>query len=495
MKFNVRLEPIGISFLVNSGTPLMDVIHEYGVEFPCGGLGTCGGCKVKLLKGDIPLSDEHRVALSKNELSEEWRLACYSSVNDHLVIEINQWETIILADNSHFDFKPRSGFGIAVDLGTTTIVSQLLDLSNGTILNVQTGINPQSRFGADVMSRIEFALRDEKNAKYLTHLVREFIGHQIAELLIDHNIQIEDVILVGNSVMHHIFCGINLTTLATYPFESNDPSLKRFSPEELGWNINQDAIIRFMPSIGSFVGSDILAGIRAAKIHESEQYQVLIDLGTNGEIVLGNKDHIICASTAAGPAFEGTNISLGMRAVTGAISSVTSKIGQLNCHVIGNEKPRGICGSGLIDAIAVCVKTGLIDAGGKIISDESKIIIDDPIYISQSDIREFQLAKAAIAAGLQILMNFFKITRDEISKVYIAGGFGNYIDIHHTIQIGMLDFPAEKIIKLSNSALMGAKMFLFEDEKIIENILLKSKHISLESDSDFQNIFCDKMIF
>ena len=495
MKYNVRLEPIGISMQVNAGTPLVDIVHEYGIEFPCGGRGICGRCKVKLLKGNIEISRFHQQALDKNELSGEWRLACFSEVNDNIIIEIDQWETIILADNTRFDFIPRKGFGIAVDLGTTTLVSQLLDLSTGNILSVQTSLNPQVRNGADIMSRIEFALRNTENRDLLKHLIREAIGQQIIELLKNHPVNIDDIIIVGNTVMHHLFSGIDVKPLAGYPFEPIDKSLKKFSADELGWNLNQDVRIKFMPSIGSFVGSDILAGILASRLYKSEKYQALIDLGTNGEIVIGNRERIVCASTAAGPAFEGTNISLGMRAVSGAISTVKEISGKIECHVIGNEKPRGICGSGLIDAIAVFTKNGQIDSGGQIVSEEEKIMLAKPVYISQRDVREFQLAKAAIAAGLQILMHHLGITHNDIEKIYIAGGFGNYIDLKNTIQINMLEFPFEKISKLSNSALIGAKMLLFEDEKVIDEILNISKHISLESNPDFQNIFCDKMFF
>jgi uncharacterized 2Fe-2S/4Fe-4S cluster protein (DUF4445 family) len=242
------------------------------------------------------------------------------------------------------------------------------------------------------------------------------------------------------------------------------------------------------------VGSDILAGIAATKMAENEKYSVLIDLGTNGEIVVGNRDKIICASTAAGPAFEGAKISQGMRATTGAISSVCLENDELKTHVIGNVSAKGICGSGLIDIMAVLLNREQIGMFGEINSGEDKVKITKQVSITQQDIREFQLAKAAIAAGIQILLNQLKISYTEIEQVFIAGGFGNFLNIQNVIRNGLIECEAEKIVKLGNTALIGAKMFLFEDEKFIQHILGKTTHVNLEADPNFQDIYIDKMM-
>jgi uncharacterized 2Fe-2S/4Fe-4S cluster protein (DUF4445 family) len=249
-----------------------------------------------------------------------------------------------------------------------------------------------------------------------------------------------------------------------------------------------------MPNMGSFVGSDILAGIAATKIHLSEEYCVLVDIGTNGEIAVGNSRRILCASTSAGPAFEGASISNGMCALTGAISSVSiADSGSLVSHVIGNGTPRGICGSGLIDAIAVYLKSGQIDEAGAITNeDELKV---NGITISQKDIREVQLAKAAIATGIELLTSKLSITRNDIEHVYIAGGFGSYINIDNAIAIGLLEFRKNKITALGNTALIGAKMFLFEEKDAYDTILKTSEHCSLETSGNFQDVFCDKLMF
>jgi len=493
-KATVKLEPLGIELKIIPGAPLIDILHEYGVEFPCGGKGICGRCRVKVLKGNLPLTKNHREKLIGLGLSENFRLACLSAVSGDVTLEAEQYNTFILADNTTFEFTPLEGYGIAIDLGTTTIVVQLLDLSNGKVVNVKTEVNPQARFGADIISRIAFALKNQGQEK-LQKVIRETISRLIHSIKKENDASVNKIVIVGNAVMQHLFCGIDPAPLSVYPFESVKKEFFFFSPEELDLQINASAKIVFLPSIGSFVGSDILAGIMAAKIHQSKKFLALIDLGTNGEIVVGNKDKIICASTAAGPAFEGTNISMGMRATNGAISSMWLDKDQMKFHVIGNESPRGICGSGLIDAVTVFLKNGLIDKSGKINGNKKKLMVGKPVYLTQKDIREFQLAKGAIATGMEILIRKLNISFKDIDKVFIAGAFGNYINISNTQYLGLLEFPEEKIVKLGNSALIGAKMALFLDDKCCEDILNISEHVSLETATDFQDIFIEKLMF
>jgi len=494
-KVKVRLEPAGKEFQVAIGTRLMDVVHQYGVEFPCGGKGTCGACKVKVLEGDIPLTTHHREALQNNDLSEEWRLACLSTVAGDVVLEVDQWEHIILADNTPFEFVSREGYGIAIDLGTTTIVSQLVDLSNGNVVSVQRGLNPQSRYGTDIMSRIEFGIRSHQNQEVLTRLSRQVVGQQVRELLQNVDADVSKIVIVGNTVMHHTFSGIDLQPISAYPFQSADPGLQTLHPSQRDLDLPGETHVTFLPCIGGFVGSDILAGIMAARIHQSDGWMALIDLGTNGEIAIGSKEKILCASTAAGPAFEGMNISMGMSATTGAISAVSAEDGELRFHVIGDGQPRGICGSGLIDAIAVLLREGTINKRGRFTGSSDKIELLPPVYLTRRDIGEFQLAKGAIATGMQILMDRLGLDHDDIRNVYIAGAFGNYINTHNVRQIGMIEQEPDTIQKLGNSALIGAKMSLFQKFEIIHEIREKTEHISLESNPDFQQIFAQHMVF
>ena len=280
-----------------------------------------------------------------------------------------------------------------------------------------------------------------------------------------------------------------------YPFETTNNNSVEYLPKDLNWNLQADAKIIFTRPIASFIGSDIYAGIIASGMDKTENLTALIDLGTNGEIVVGDRDKMVCASTAAGPAFEGANIKMGMSAMTGAISSVSLYDENVDYHVIGNQEAMGICGSGLIDAIAVFLQNGKLDAGGAIVNEDKQLVIGDRVYLTQQDVREFQLAKGALAAGLQILVDKLGKSLDDITRVFIAGGFGNFINLKNVTQLGMLEVAEYKIQKLGNSSLIGAKMLLFTEDYLFENVLSKIEHISLDADASFQDIFVEKMFF
>jgi hypothetical protein len=275
-------------------------------------------------------------------------------------------------EDSTFDCVPREGYGVVIDLGTPTIVAQLIDLKTGRVKGVRSGFNAQGRHGADIMSRIEFGLSLEGREK-LTSLVRTQVGVMVEDLIRSVSVsriggdrddptarecfEIPEVVLVGNSVMHHLFCGLPVESLSEYPFVLLDGGIKCFEVAELGWGFSGEMMsgprVRFLPCIAGFVGSDLVAGILATGLCQMEHPCALVDPGTNGEMVVGNRERIVCASTAAGPAFEGARISMGMQAVTGAISRVSVANGELSCHVLGGAEARGLCGSGLVDAVAV----------------------------------------------------------------------------------------------------------------------------------------------
>ena len=383
--------------------------------------------------------------------------------------------------------------GVAFDLGTTTLVGQLIDMSSGKILAVETAMNPQRKFGSDLISRIETAIT--KGSEEMTRMIRDQIEAMLGKMMMSYGKSLEKMVIVGNTVMHHFFCGFDIRPLSFYPFDSKQLGMVELSSGELGWDSLSCKEIRFYPAIGSFVGSDILAGILATGMHLKESYSLLIDLGTNGEIVLGNRNGLLCASTAAGPAFEGSNISQGMQARSGAISSISKIQEEWRCSVIGNTKSIGICGSGLIDAIHMILEKGLIGEFGEILSGDTDLVLDENVNLTQKDIQEFQLAKAALDTGVLILLRKMGIEHKDLEHVYIAGGFGNYINLDHMNAIGMLDLPVDRMHKLGNSALMGAKMFLFEHPRLADTILESIQHISLEAEKDFQDLFVDQLIF
>jgi uncharacterized 2Fe-2S/4Fe-4S cluster protein (DUF4445 family) len=496
-QLQVELLPQGKVLSVAPGTPLHDLLFAHGVEFPCGGRGRCKGCRVKVLQGLLPPTPDDLERLSPAELEAGWRLACRAHVHTDLQLELAQWEIPILADHTTFPFTPQPGLGVAVDLGTTTLVAQLLDLSTSHVLAVRTALNLQAQHGADIMSRVEFACREPH---LLTRLIRDQLGAMIAEMvysvdgLTEH---LAHVVIAGNTVMHHLFCGLNVEPLAHSPFETDRLELEFIPADALGWELPGNPDVRFLPNLGGFVGSDILAGILATRLHQATELTAMMDLGTNGEIVLGNHDHILCASTAAGPAFEGARIACGMRAATGAIANVTAQDGQLTCHVLGHGPARGLCGSGLVDAIAVSLELGLIQSNGRLTQPPS-IPLAPSVQLTQSDVRELQLAKGAIAAGLELLLRRWGESSRTLSKIYLAGAFGNYINRQSARRIGLFPTPVDRVHPAGNTALLGAKLALFslhEGDGSYPELRRLIEHVPLSEDVAFHDVFAEQLHF
>lgn len=507
-QIQVQLLPLGTTLTISQGASLQESLFLQGVEFPCGGHGRCKGCRIRVLKGNLALTAEDEQLLKKAEIDEGWRLACRARPEQNLQIELAQWEVAILSDHGRLTFTPKKGLGIAVDLGTTTLVAQLLDLETGNVLGVRSALNAQAQHGGDIMSRIGFAVAGGQRT--LESIIREQLGELIQELLAGvakRAAEVSEVVVVGNTVMHHLFSGLSVEPLSRYPFESENQGQQGFQAGDLGWAdsdgkagripLSATAQVRFLPCLGGFVGSDILAGVLATRLHESQAPAALVDLGTNGEIVIGNRDRMLCASTAAGPAFEGARISMGMRAATGAISEVRWRDGQLECRVLGNGKPRGICGSGLVDAVAAGLEAGWIDQTGRF-SKEKEVRLAPPVVLSQRDIRELQLAKGAIAAGIRLLVRQWGASFDALARVYLAGAFGNYINRASARRIGLLNFRPERVEPAGNTALFGAKLALFapaNEDSAYAELRRKIQHVSLNEDAGFEDAFVEEMMF
>lgn len=495
---HIRLVPLGADLHVKVHTPLQDILFQHGVEFPCGGEGHCKGCRVRVLEGTLPITDEERHLLTEEERLTGWRLSCRHTVQADITLHVAQWESAILADESHFTFIPRDGLGIAVDIGSTTLVAQMIDLSTGTVRAVNTALNHQARHGADVMSRVGYGV-NPAGRKTLVDLIRRQVLTMIEKLLETSpsaKDELTDIVLVGNTVMHHLFCDFDLEPLSRYPFSSPHLGGWEGTPRQLGWEIAPQARVYVLPCIGGFVGSDILAGVMATRIHESEKLTALIDLGTNGEIVIGNRERLLCCSTAAGPAFEGARIAMGMRAATGAISRVDIRDGQLQAHTIGEGSvPRGICGSGLVDAVACALDLELVQPNGRIPKPPHEVQLLDSVHLTQTDIRELQLAKGAIAAGINILLQEFGASIDDIDRVHLAGAFGNYISVASARRIGLLHIPADRIHPAGNTALLGAKVALFASREFVDELARRIAHVGLSSHPQFHDIYVEEMTF
>jgi len=351
-----------------------------------------------------------------------------------------------------------------------------VDLSTGEVLRVATGLNPQARYGADVMSRLQYDLRRPGE---LGRLIREDLGRMLgSEPLVE-------VLIAGNTAMHHLFCGLNVEPLTHAPFLSPTLDACRFESAELGW----PGPAEFLSCLGGFVGSDLLCGIVATHLDEHAEPLALFDIGTNGEVVVGSAHGILCASTAAGPAFEGGRISSGMRAGIGAIDTVHVRDGGLHCHVIGGGAVRGICGSGLVDAAACGIELGLIGASGRLTGADRRIPLADGVALTQGDVRELQLAKGAMAAGLRMLAG------SGVEKLCLAGAFGNYIRQTSARVIGLLpdDLPVEPV---GNSSLSGARTLLLTPstrQARLRKIAALSQHVELAADPDFQYRYAEMM--
>ncbi len=494
----LRLEPLGRKLKVTRGAPLRLALQECGVEFPCGGRGRCGRCRIRQVAGFLDGGGDQGEILSARELAQGWRLACRCTVECDVTLEVGQWETVILGDHSVFDFEPRAGLGIAVDLGTTTIVAQLIDLESGRVLAVATAVNPHAAYGADVMTRIDLALAGSRVA--MTDQLREAVGGLCSRLYDPQSpearVSLTRVVIAGNTVMHHLFCGIDPGPLAEAPFEPREGDLRSFRADELGWRFGSNPVVSFLPCIGGFVGSDVLCGIAATGMARRSSLAVLIDMGTNGEIVVGNSERMLCTSTAAGPAFEGGRIGMGMRATTGAISEVVVDKGRIRVRVIGNALARGICGSGLVDAVAAGLELGLIDPSGRLV-DGTPLRLAPGVELTQHDVRQLQLAKGAIAAGVRTLSGRFGSEACR-STTYMAGAFGNYVNHDAARRIGLIDASETLIESIGNSALLGAKMALFDIDSGLEAFdVLRSRieYVPLAADLAFHRSYLSELGF
>jgi uncharacterized 2Fe-2S/4Fe-4S cluster protein (DUF4445 family) len=412
-------------------------------------------------------------------------------------------------------------FGVAVDIGTTTIACYLMDLTSGKILLAESQVNKQRAYGGDVISRINFTIENTEGTKILMESIVNQINDMI-EILCTHNnisaLNIYNISIVGNTTMIHFLLGLPSQNIAMAPFIPVILSPMDFKAKELGIKIN--GIVSIMPGIASYVGSDITAGILASGMMNSKQYSILLDIGTNGEIAIGNEEGILTCSTAAGPAFEGANIKCGIGGVSGAISKVA--LGKENIYsTINKASACGICGSGVLDIVSEFIKYKVIDETGRI-QDEDEILNEDvkkriyekdnkkefllednvkkgePIVFTQRDVREVQLAKAAVAAGIQLVIKEMGITNEDIHKVYIGGGFGNFMDTESALTIGMM--PSElkgKIYSIGNCAGTGARLYLLSQksrEKALE-IIKKASYIELSTRQDFQDYYIDSMMF
>jgi len=479
------------------GDSLLNVLRQNGFEVysPCGGNGTCGKCNV-LVKNEglvpsclYPIKDSIEVILPDRREAK---------------VLIEQHQHTVLLPLMPGNCADLSGYphGVAIDIGTTTVVLYLVNLITGVISETRAILNPQTKYGADVITRIQFTTSQPDGLEILQNELITALNRELSSLInfagITEN-EIVKIVFAGNTTMLHLLLGVNPKSLALAPFKAQFLDEQIMLGENIGLKSLPQAEVKVLPSVSAFVGSDIVAGL--ASIAPSDKYKnyLFMDIGTNGELALITGQKILCCSTAAGPAFEGARISCGMGAVEGAIAA----FGNNGYTVIGDEKPSGICGSGLIDIMAWLLEKDKISIEGQLQEDyvvvhENGTSSGKAISLNQNDIREVQLAKSAIASGVIILLKQAGMTFEQLDALFLAGGFGNYINTESAVRIGLL--PSEmknKIIPLGNTSGTGAILALksIEFDEVIQNLLSKTQHIELAEDEDFAVEFAMNMFF
>jgi len=525
--FRVIFKPDGKQIAIHAGATLLEAAGQAGIilNSVCGGKGTCKKCVVYL------------------EPDGKQVLACQYRIQSDLIVTIppgsRYFEQKILEHgiDTHLNIQPTVHekyrdkdriFGLAVDIGTTTVVAKLINMTDGKCLATQAALNPQSRHGDDVISRIAYARTDAKLAE-LHRLIIDSINDLVAQLCKQASVNAEhiyEMCVVGNTTMNHLLLKLPVEQLGQAPYKAFSLDAHDVPAKKLHLQINSDGEVHTVENIAGFVGSDTTAVALATDIDSAEEMTLTVDIGTNGEIVLGTKDKLYAASCAAGPAFEGARITCGGRAVEGAIEAVVVDNDDIVLDVIGNSEPRSICGSGLIDAMAVMLDLGIIDASGRftkpdklppaiaariVEQDEQlyfylnraanvseRVISERSVFLTQRDVREVQLAKAAIRAGIKILQRKLSIADNDIQHILLAGAFGNYIRPQSAMRIGLLpDVQIERIRFVGNAACSGAQMILLSRycrDKAHE-LARKIEYIEIAHEKEFTTVFADSMLF
>lgn len=465
MNIICRISIDGKTITAQKGLNLGQVLAEHGYDFamPCGGKGICRKCKIVVDGKEV--------------------LACRYIIAGDINVALPEASKILTADDEDKNIKAEKCY-IAVDIGTTTIAVALVDSKSKKVIKKKSFDNPQKVYGADVISRIHYC--HTNGTANLTKVLRERISKELTGFA-DKDTEIQHIYFSGNTTMLHTLTGEDCSSMGFAPYTPKFLCSKTMSAKELG--LVCDCPATTLPSIAAFVGSDILAGLLTLPCPAKGKYNILIDMGTNAEVVLFDKDSYIVTATSAGPCFEGANISCGMTATDGAIKHFTypDKI-----QVIGDTEAKGLCGTGLIDAVAELYKAGIIDYTGYM---EQDYEIADGVALTKEDIRQYQLAKSAIRAGVEVLLEEKGTTKQSIDTVYLAGGFSGFINIHNAVAGGLIEKAYEYKCKcIGNSSLAGC--VIYPDNKDKSNdIIKKAEYVDLTQKESFSQKFIEYMFF
>lgn len=505
--------------MAQSGANLLDILRQQQAapQADCNGRGICGKCRVRIVQGCALVTDEDRRFLTGQELAQGYRLACQVSIQDDLTVCVPDSSAPVQTPELEQTVKQKhqeinQSCSIAVDLGSTTLAAVLID-AEGNVLSQTSSVNSQKAYGADVLSRIHASdegKRDELQACICRDLEQMF---QTLVCSQETPVSVTGIAVAANTTMMHLLRGYSCEKLGRAPFEPVNLETECLEYGELFRPVAGccGSRVYLLPGMSAFIGADITAGLYSSGFWQTTEDEpaFFIDLGTNAELAYGSRNGFVTASAAAGPAFEGGRLSCGVPGIPGAISRVSYLYHRVRIQTIGQKKPCGICGTGAMEAVAALLKEGLMDTDGLLappLFHTGMVLAERPdgtsICLTQSDIREIQMAKAAIRAGLFVLQKryaqIYKKDQTQVSRIYLAGGFGYYLSADTAAAIGL--FAPEwkdKVVLCANTSLKGAAAFLTDPScaKELEQIRRKNTGIRLESDIDFQKLYISQMQF
>ena len=525
-EYKILFRPSGRKVTCSARSDILSCCRRHNIEIAsvCGGQGKCRSCRVRIEKGTAgpPTAGELK-KLSRQELESGWRLACQARPAGDLTVYLPPirgltstpaFKEELLAGVVPDGRARRAGraLGAAVDLGTTKIAGYLVDLRDGRIMDSCAVANPQDVYGDDVISRITYAMSSDNGGKKLQKKAVAAIYDLIKKLCLAAGCapgMISRVSICGNTAMHHLLLGLPVGQLARAPYLPWTKDPVNIRAGKMGLKSMEEADVYLLPIIGGYVGGDHVAVLAATDAADRKSATLIVDIGTNTEISLAVAGGITSVSCASGPAFEGGHIKHGMKASAGAIDKIVIKDGRVRFRTIGGHRPVGICGSGMLDAVAQMSIAGLLDPGGRmrrerppvrirwgqpeiVIAGGSRSANGEDIVITQGDIRELQLAKAAIRTGIDVLLEAAGLVADDVKRVIIAGTFGNYIDIKSAVRVGMLpDLPLRRFSQVGNAAGAGACMLLVScvARKKAEAMAGGVKYLELADRPDFMQVF------
>lgn len=526
----IRIRQTGQTISCEEGTNLLEALLLAGifVDNPCNGKGKCGKCKVKVVSGQLsPISETEEKLLKPEEKDAGIRLSCLVEVQGQVEIETLQRERKhkVLTKGYLPEFQKDAfdgGYGVVIDIGTTTVALGLVDLRTGEELANASMINAQKHFGLDVLTRITYEYEHpERGVKELQDAIVHSINGMLAEVCEEAGISqadIREIDVAANCTMMHMLLGVDARSIGRSPYRPAFLEAQTLPAREIGIEAGENTLLYCLPQVSAYIGADIVAGAYVCELQKETGNVLFIDIGTNGEIVLASNGRLLSCSCAAGPALEGMNISAGMRAAEGAIEEVEITEEGVKTTTIGGQEPVGICGSGILGVVKELLRTGLVKKNGAFIKKEKIsgedyrypmirlngtkrefILNEEPeLLVTQGDVRQVQLAKGAILSGFVALLKKADISMEDLDKVMIAGQFGAHLPAESLVGVGILpEAVKDKLVYVGNSSKTGAYMTLMSGKikKDIENLARTIEYMELAETDNYERIFTESMLF